>query len=202
MTARSNNEVRVQPTAEVDPGATIGSGTVVWDLAQVREGAHIGRSCIIGRGACIDVGVQVGDRCKIQSYALLYAPARLSDGVFIGPAVVLTNDPYPRATSPTGDLKTEDDWTPNGVDILTGAAIGARAVVLGGTTVGEWASVGAGAVVTRDVPPHALMVGSPARRIGWVGRAGFPLQADGEHWVCPQSGERYAELHGRLVRSL
>lgn len=167
-----SSAVRVAPSADVDESASIGDGTVVWHLAQVREGASLGESCIIGRGAYIDAGVQLGARCKVQNHALVYAPARIADGVFIGPAVCLTNDTYPRAVSPQGEQLGADDWDMVGVTIEEGASIGARAVVLGGTRVGAWALVAAGAVVVDDVPAHALVAGVPARQIGWVDRRG------------------------------
>jgi acetyltransferase-like isoleucine patch superfamily enzyme len=151
----------------------------------------IGESCIVGRGAYIDADVVVGSRCKIQNDALLYAPARLGDGVFIGPAVVLTNDVHPRAVTPDGLLKSASDWHAEGVVVDDGASIGARSVVRGGVRIGEWALVGAGAVVIDDVPRHALVVGVPARQIGWVGRVGTRLVLDGAAFVCPESGERY-----------
>ena len=155
----------IDPSAEVDPRAQVADTATVWHLAQIREDAHIGANTIIGRGAYIDVGVTVGANCKIQNYALVYAPANLADGVFIGPGAILTNDRHPRAITEDGTLKTSDDWMMQGVTVHRGAAIGAGAVVLGGVVVGEWATVGAGAVVIADVAPHAVMVGVPARQV-------------------------------------
>ncbi|GAA4436353.1 acyltransferase [Actinokineospora soli] len=185
-------------TADVAETAKLGEGTKVWHLAQVRENAEVGANCIVGRGAYIGPGVQVGDNCKLQNHALVYEPARLAAGVFIGPAAVLTNDTYPRAVNPDGSLKSASDWEAVGVTIDEGAAIGARAVCIAPVRIGAWATVAAGAVVTKDVPAHALVAGVPARRIGWVGRAGAPLREDGDAWVCPQTGERYAESGGEL----
>jgi acetyltransferase-like isoleucine patch superfamily enzyme len=185
--------VFVAPQADVSPDATIGDGSKIWHLAQVREGAVLGTDCIVGRGAYIGTGVRMGDNCKVQNYALVYEPAVLGDGVFIGPAVVLTNDTYPRAITPDGELKSAHDWTPVGVTIHDGASIGARAVCVAPVTIGRWATVAAGAVVTKDVPDFALVAGVPARRIRWVGKAGVPLERDGDDWVCPTTGERYRE---------
>ncbi|GCD20362.1 acyltransferase [Cellulomonas algicola] len=181
-------------SAEVDERAEVGPGTRVWHLAQVREGARIGADCIIGRGAYVGSGVVMGDRCKVQNHALVYEPAVLEDGCFVGPAVVFTNDHFPRAVAPDGSLKSASDWEPVGVTVRTGASVGARAVCVAPVTIGRWATVAAGAVVTRDVPDFALVAGVPARRIRWVGRAGVPLErAEDDVWVCPETGERYVE---------
>ncbi|GAA1533669.1 acetyltransferase-like isoleucine patch superfamily enzyme [Microbacterium ginsengiterrae] len=196
----SEPTVLIQESADVAPSARIGDGTRIWHLTQVREDAVIGRDCTIGRSAYIGPGIVLGDACKVQNHALVYEPAQLGAGVFIGPAVVLTNDEFPRAVNPDGSPKSGDDWTLVGVTIDEGASIGARAVCIAPVTIGAWALVAAGAVVTKDVPAHALMVGVPARRIGWVGRAGRPLERDGEDWVCPASGERYVEHDGALHR--
>lgn len=183
----------------VDPRAHIGEGTRVWHHAQVREDAEIGRNCIIGGGAYVGQGVRIGDNCKVQNYALVYDPAVLEDGVFIGPAVVLTNDRYPRAIDPDGQLKSADDWDPVGVTIRTGASIGARSVCVAPVTIGAWSLVAAGSTVIDDVPAFGLVAGSPARRIGWVGRAGVPLRDVGNGlWACPATGAQYRETDGVL----
>lgn len=190
---------RIHPSADVDPAATIGAGTQVWHLAQVREGAVVGQDCILGRAAYVGPGVRIGDRCKVQNLALLYEPAELGDGVFVGPAVVLTNDLNPRAVTPDGGLKGAADWDAVPVRILDGASIGARSVCVAPVTVGRWAMVAAGSVVTRDVPDYALVAGVPARQLGWVGPAGRRLLEDGPgRWRCPVTGARFREDAGRL----
>jgi UDP-2-acetamido-3-amino-2,3-dideoxy-glucuronate N-acetyltransferase len=187
--------VRVQPTAQVAASATVGDQTSVWELAQIREDARLGSGCVVGRGAYVGTGVVMGDNVKLQNYALVYEPAELGDGVFIGPAAVLTNDEYPRSVDPDGRLKRGGDWEPVGVKIGPGASVGARAVCVAPVRIGAWAMVAAGAVVTRDVPDFALVVGVPARRIGWVGRAGRRLEEADEEgtWSCPATGELYGE---------
>ena len=137
--------VHVQPSADVDDRAQIGDGSSVWHLAQVREGAVLGRHCIVGRGAYVGTGVRMGDNCKLQNYALVYEPAVLEDGVFVGPAVVFTNDHYPRAVSSRRHAEVRaHDWEPVGVTVREGASIGARAVCVAPVTIGRWALVAAG----------------------------------------------------------
>ncbi|WP_298182500.1 acyltransferase [Saccharomonospora sp.] len=187
--------------ADVAETAKLGKGTKIWHLAQVREDAELGENCIVGRGAYIGTGVRVGDNCKIQNLALVYEPAELAAGVFIGPAVVLTNDTYPRAVNPDGSLKSASDWDAVGVTVDEGASIGARAVCVAPVRIGRWATVAAGAVVTKDVPDFGLVAGVPARRIGWVGKAGAPLRQQGECWVCPVSGDTYVEADGVLTEA-
>lgn len=186
--------IRVVDSADVDDRATIGDGSSIWHLAQVRENAVLGENCVIGRGAYVGSGVRMGANCKVQNYALVYEPAVLEDGVFVGPAAVLTNDTFPRAINPDGSLKSGHDWEPVGVTLRRGASVGARAVCVAPVTVGRFATVAAGAVVTKDVPDFALVAGVPARRIKWVGRAGVPLLSVGDgRWQCPQTSEIYIE---------
>ena len=195
--------MRIEPSADVAAGAEIGEGTTVWHLAQVREQARIGRNCTIGRGAYVGTGVQMGDNCKVQNYALVYEPAMLEDGVFIGPAAVFTNDLYPRSITPDGSLKGGDDWDAVGVTVRRGASIGARAVCVAPVTIGAWALVAAGSVVVKDVLDFAMVVGVPARQIGWVGRAGVPLIDDGHGtWRCSKTDETYVEVEGVLTMNV
>ena len=191
--------VFVAPSADVADSARLGAGSRIWDLVQIGDDAELGRNCVLGRGACVGPGVTVGDNVKIQNYALVYAPATLGAGVFVGPAAVLTNDEYPRAVDVDGSAKTAADWTPVGVTVEEGASLGARSVCVAPVRIGRWAMVGAGAVVVDDVPAFALVVGVPARRIGWVGRAGVRLEPDGDDvWRCPRTGERFVQEEGLL----
>jgi len=196
---------RVHATADLEADVTVGAGTSIWHRAQVRVGARIGAECIIGRDAFIDEGVQLGDRVKVQNGALIYHGVTVEDGVFIGPGAILTNDRYPRAITATGDLARGDDWLVSPILIRTGASIGAGAVVVAGVNVGAFALVGAGAVVTRSVIEYALVVGNPARRIGWVCACGARLNdasgnpapaspAADEIEVCPSCDRQYIYL--------
>lgn len=180
--------IRIHPTAEVSPRAEIGDGTSIWNQAQVREDVRIGRECILSKNVYIDFGVVIGDRVKIQNNCSVYHGAVVEDGAFLGPHVVITNDLYPRAINPDGTLKGNADWEVSPVRICYGASVGAHSVILPGVTVGRYALVGAGSVVTRDVPPHGLVVGNPARLIGHVCACGHRLvaQAKGAELVCPQ----------------
>lgn len=163
---------RIHATAEVSPEAQIGDGTVIWNRTRVREGARVGSECVIGQDVYIDVDVVVGSRVKIQNQASLYRGVTVEDGVFIGPHVILTNDRYPRAITPDGDLKTAEDWDVSPITIEFGASIGAGAIIVAGVRVGRWALVAAGAVVTSDVPDNALVMGVPARIRGHVSATG------------------------------
>ena len=189
---------RIEASADVSPEAEIGDGSQIWHLAQIRERATLGLGCVVGRGAYVGIGVRLGDYCKIQNHALVYEPASLADGVFVGPAAVFTNDQYPRAVNSDGTAKSAADWTPVGVTVDTGAAIGARAVCVAPVHIGAWSTVAAGAVVTRDVPPHALVAGVPARQIGWVGHAGARLQERDGQLHCPVSGRAYEHVENTI----
>jgi len=191
---------RVHPSADLEADVCVGPRSSIWHRAQVRTAARIGAECVIGRDVFIDEGVEIGDRVKIQNAALVYHGVTVEDGVFIGPNAILTNDRFPRAITASGERARAEDWVVSPIRLRTGASIGAGAIVVAGRDVGRFATIGAGAVVTRDVPDHALVVGNPARRIGWVcacGRrladgTGTPVGADhvGEA-ACPVCTARY-----------
>jgi acetyltransferase-like isoleucine patch superfamily enzyme len=172
--------VRIHPTADVSPDALIGEGTSVWHQAQVREGVVIGQGSIVGKGVYVDSNVQIGDHVKIQNYVSIYEGVTIEDGVFVGPHVCFTNDVRPRAINPDGSLKTATDWTLGRTLVRRGAALGANATVRCGITVGEWAMVGAGSVVTHDVPDHGVVWGNPARLRGFVCRCGASLEKESQ----------------------
>ena len=170
---------RVHASADLESDVSVGPGSSVWNRAVLRRGASVGAECVIGRDAFIDEGVRVGDRVKIQNGALVYHGVTVGNGVFIGPGAILTNDRYPRAITATGELARDDDWTVSPIELAEGCSIGAGAVVVAGTRVGRYATVGAGAIVTRDVPDYALVAGNPARRLGWVCACGARLDEVG-----------------------
>ncbi len=162
----------IHPSADVSPMATIGEGTKVWQIVQIREGVKIGKECIFGRGVYVDAHVTIGNRVKVQNYVSIYEGVTVEDGVFVGPHVVFTNDKLPRAVNPDGTLKGAADWTITPTLIREGAALGANSTIVCGITVGRWAMVGAGSVVTKDVPDQGLVVGNPAHLIGYVCKCG------------------------------
>lgn len=191
-----HDDVRIHPTADVSDKAQIGSGASIWHQCQVREGVKIGRNCTLGKGVYVDFGVRIGDNVKVQNYVSIYHGVEIEDGVFVGPHVCFTNDNLPRAVNPDGSLKAADDWVLGRIVIKRGAALGANSTILPKVVVGEWAMVGAGAVVTKDVPAHGLVVGNPARLIGFVCACGHRLSADhaeGDNVVarCPHCHEMF-----------
>lgn len=189
----------VHSSATIEAGVDVPKSTLVWHRAHIRTGATIGENCVLGLGVYIGTGVTIGDNCKIQNYALIYEPAEIGTGVFIGPSVTLTNDKLPRAVNPIGGPKDNTDWQPVGVVIGEGASIGANSTCVAPLNIGCWAMVGAGSVVTKDVPDFALVLGNPATQVGWVGRDGNRLDKVSEsEYVCLQSNKKYALKNGLL----
>lgn len=183
-----SNDYFCHPTAVVDDGAEIGAGSKIWHFAHILPGTKLGERCVVSQNVMIGPKVTVGSGCKIQNNVSLYEGVTLEDDVFCGPSMVFTNVLYPRA-----HVNRRDEFLPT--LIRRGASIGANATIVCGNTVGRYAMVGAGAVVTRDVPDFALVLGAPAVRIGWVSRSGDRLGPD---LVCPRTGERYVLEDGRL----
>lgn len=179
----------VHETAIVDDGVTIGEGARIWHFAHVLTGSVIGARSILGQNVMVGPRVHVGSGCKIQNNVALYEGVTLEQDVFCGPSCVFTNVLTPRA-----HIERKAEFAPTLVK--RGATIGANATIVCGNTLGAFCMIGAGAVVTRDVPDHALMAGVPARRIGWVSRSGDRL---GDDLVCPRTQERYVETDGRLT---
>ena len=193
---------KISVLAEVSNQAHIGSNVSVWAFAQVRENAVIGDNTNIGSHAYIDANVRIGKNCKIQTGALIYDSAVVHEGVFIGPGVILTNDKYPRAASVDLTIKSSTEWEKVGVEISTGASIGAGSVCVAPLKIGSWAVVGAGTVATKDIPDFALVVGNPAKQIGWVGKSGKKLIKVKEHiYKCPQTDTIYKEVNSILIES-
>lgn len=180
--------VFVHDTAVVDDGAVVGAGTKIWHFSHVLKGVAIGEDCVIGQNVMIGPDVAVGNRCKIQNNVSLYKGVTLEDGVFCGPSCVFTNVNTPRA-----EIERKDEYRATRVG--RGATIGANATIVCGHDIGEYALIGAGSVITKPVPPHALMVGNPARKIGWVSHAGERL---GSELTCPREGRVYEIIDGQL----
>jgi acetyltransferase-like isoleucine patch superfamily enzyme len=170
----------------------IGEGTIVWHQAQIREGARIGSHCIVGKGAYIDCDVTIGENVKIQNYVSVYHGVTIERGVFCGPYSVFTNDKQPRAVNADGTPKSAEDWRVGKTLVREGAAIGANATIVCGVTIGRWAMVGAGSVVTRDVPDYGLVWGNPSRLHGFVCPCGGRLSR------ADESGQEDAEVVGLI----
>lgn len=166
----------IHDTAEVSKTAQIGSNTKIWHYNQIREHVNIGTNCILGKNVYVDFGVQIGNNVKIQNNVSVFHGVTIEDGVFVGPHVCFTNDKNPRAIDEEGNIKGNDDWTVSEIKIKKGTSIGANSTILPGVTIGEYAMIGAGSVVTRDVPPFALVFGNPAQIRGKVDKAGNIIQ--------------------------
>jgi UDP-2-acetamido-3-amino-2,3-dideoxy-glucuronate N-acetyltransferase len=173
-----HDNITIHPSAEVSSEANIGPGTKIWHQVQVRGGAKIGANCILSKGVYVDTGVTLGNNVKVQNYVSIYHGVILEDGVFCGPHCVFTNDKTPRAINKDGTLKTGADWVVSQTVVGKGASIGANATIVCGIKIGQWAMIGAGSVVTRDVPDYGLVWGNPARLRGFVCTCGGRLKVD------------------------
>lgn len=162
----------IHATADVSLDANIGEGTKIWNWVQVREGAHIGSDCVLSKNVYIDKDVQIGNMVKIQNNVSIFHGVTIHDGVFVGPHVCFTNDLHPRAMTGDGVPATDDDWEESQTLVGCGASIGANSTIVAGITIGEYALIGAGSVVTKDVEPYSLVYGNPARPRGTVDKAG------------------------------
>jgi UDP-2-acetamido-3-amino-2,3-dideoxy-glucuronate N-acetyltransferase len=169
---------RVHPTSVINDTAQIGDGTQIWLHCQVRENVRIGTGCVIGKSVYVDAEVTIGDNVKIQNFASIFTGVTIEDGVFIGPHVCFTNDKVPRAVNPDMSIKGVDDWHVTPTLVKAGAAVGANATIVCGVTVGRWSMIASGAVVTKDVPDHALVMGNPARVHAWVCSCGKRVELD------------------------
>jgi acetyltransferase-like isoleucine patch superfamily enzyme len=181
----------IHPTAEVERGAQIGDDTRIWHYVHIREGARIGANCTLGNNVYIDRDVVIGSNVKLQNRVSVFRGVTLEDGVFVGPHATFTNDVYPRSISPDGRLLDHEDWPTIPTLVKYGASVGAGAVVIAGVTVGRWAMVGAGAIVTHDVPDYGLVVGRPARLVGYACECGRTLRDEAGGWVCEECGQRF-----------
>ena len=170
--------VRIHPTSDVSPKAEIGDGTQIWLFCQIRENTKIGTGCVFGKGVYVDSDVVIGNNVKIQNNVSIYVGVTIEDGVFCGPHVCFTNDKVPRAVNADMTLKGVHDWKVTPTRVKASAALGANSTIVCGVTVGKWAMVGSGAVVTKDVPDHALVLGNPARFVAWVCSCGERVKLD------------------------
>ena len=183
----------IHESAYVDDGVEIGDDTRIWHFSHIITGTRIGVGCSLGQNVMAGPDVRIGDRCKIQNNVSVYKGVTLEDDVFVGPSAVFTNVNTPRA-----DINRMDELAPTRV--ARGASIGANATIVCGSTIGAFAFVGAGAVVAGDVPPHALVIGVPAKQIGWVGHAGERLTLDAAtgEFICPRTDRHYVETEDGL----
>ena len=188
MSTMKRDEIFIHPSAHVSPDAEIGEGTKIWHEAQVREGAVIGRNCVLGKSVYVGRNVKIGDNVKLENRVSVFQGVTIEDDVFVGPHVVFTNDLRPRSFN--------TDWKIVPTLVKKGASIGANSTIICGITIGEYSMIGAGSVVTKDVPPHALVYGNPARIRGFVCKCGERLVKEDEKndyvvMACPLCKAKY-----------
>ncbi len=193
----------VNDKAVIEEGVVLGRGSKIYNFTHIRTNAEIGENSIVGGHVYIDVGVKIGSNCKIQSGAQIFHGVTISDGVFIGPGARLANDKLPRAINSDGSLKTADDWEVSPTEVKYGASIGMGSIVLPGVTIGKWAMIGAGSVVTKDVQDFALVVGNPAKQIGYVCKCGHRLNVEkAGDVVCRFCNLKYKIVNNQLKEDI
>jgi len=196
---RNPKQTQVSALANIEKKVVVGDGSKIWDHAHIRENAVLGKNCVVGENVYIGPGVFIGENSKIQNGVLIYEPAELGKGVFLGPKVILTNDKYPRAVTPDGVLKINDDWQSVGVVVGDGASVGAGAICIAPLNIGSWSMIAAGSVVVHDVPAYALVAGNPAKQIAWIGRDGKKLEHIGSNnYYSSTTDYSYVEISGEL----
>jgi UDP-2-acetamido-3-amino-2,3-dideoxy-glucuronate N-acetyltransferase len=183
------SDIYQHPSAVVDTGCSIGSGSKIWHFCHILKGSRIGQNCVFGQNVMVGPDVEIGNGVKVQNNVAIYKGVTLEDDVFCGPSMVFTNVLTPRAF-----VERKDEFLPT--KVKKGATIGANATIICGVTVGRFAMIGAGSVVTKDVADHALVIGNPCRQLGWVSRTGDRL---GDDLICPRTGEKYQETDSGLT---
>lgn len=195
----NKNPIYVSPSAVVDKTCSLAQGVRIWHYSQLREGVILGENCVISKDVYIGPGVKIGKNSKIQNSVQIHDPAEIQDGVFLGPNVILTNDKVPRATNRDGSALGDSEWNRVGTTVKTGASIGAGSVVIAPCEIGRWSLVGAGSVVTKNVPDHAMVYGNPAVFVNWVGFSGEILVASEDFWISPVYGDKFKEGEMGLI---
>jgi UDP-2-acetamido-3-amino-2,3-dideoxy-glucuronate N-acetyltransferase len=185
---------KIHKSAEVSPKAKIGNNTSIWNNAQIRENTKIGSNCIISKGVYIDHDVKIGNNCKIQNLVSIFHGVTIENGVFIGPHVCFTNDKRPRAINEDGSLKSAHDWVCEKTRVQKGASIGANSTILPGITIGKFALIGAGSLISKNIPDHALAYGQPAKIHGYVCHCAAKLSKKNNYMKCEKCGKIFKNM--------
>lgn len=185
---------KIHFTAEVSKSSIIGEGTSIWNQAQIRDKAKIGKNCIIGKNVYIDFGVVIGNNVKIQNNVSVYRGVTIEDGVFVGPHTCFTNDKIPRAINPAGTIKKPTDWKLSKTLVKKGASIGANSTILSDIEIGQFALIGAGSIVTKNVPNYGLVYGNPAKLKGYVCFCGTKISKKGKGNICPNCKRKIPQV--------